>query len=115
MFQRPRLRPRPQPGKWIGRSDWRCSPGTTGRTVPFVDTDFTAVPDWFPTQNAGAGIAVGDVNGDGHQDVVVLMVDDAAEQNAGYFRVGWGTDDQATVGSWTAWTAVPDWFPWFND
>jgi len=23
------------------------------------------------------------------------------------FRIGWGTDDQGTVGSWTAWMAVP--------
>src|SRR5919112_1384181 len=80
-----------------------------------MDTDFTAVPDWFPADNAGAGIAVADVNGDGRLDLVVLMVDDPPGQNAGYFRVGWGTDDQARVGDWTGWTAVPDWAPWFNE
>jgi Domain of unknown function (DUF1929)/FG-GAP-like repeat/FG-GAP repeat len=80
-----------------------------------MDTDFTAVPDWFPQENAGAGIAVADINGDGRPDLVVLMVDDPPGRNAGYFRVGWGTDDQATVGDWTQWTAVPDWAPWFNE
>jgi hypothetical protein len=80
-----------------------------------MDTDFTAVPDWFPADNAGAGIAVADIDGDGRPDLVVLMVDDPPGQNAGYFRIGWGTDDQATAGGWTEWTAVPDWAPWFNE
>src|SRR3954467_8987060 len=79
-----------------------------------MDTDFTAVPDWFPHENTGAGIAVADVNGDGRGDVVVLMVDDAAGQNAGYYRVGWSDDDQCTVADWTQWTPVPDWGPWLN-
>lgn len=80
-----------------------------------MNTDFAAVPDWFPNGNAGAGIAVADVNSDGHPDVVVFMVDDPPEQNGGYFRIGFGTDDQCSVGEWTAWTAVPDWFSWSNE
>ena len=80
-----------------------------------MNTNFTAVPDWFPEENAGAGIAVADINGNGLADVVVFMVDDSPAQNAGYFRVGWGRDDQCTVGEWTTWTAVPDWNPWFNE
>ena len=73
-----------------------------------MDTDFTPVPDWFPAQNAGAGIAVADVDADGRLDFVVLMVDDPDGQNAGYVRVGLGTDDQATIGTWSPWRAVPD-------
>jgi hypothetical protein len=80
-----------------------------------VNTDFTPVPDWFPDENAGAGIAVADINGDGFPDLVVFMVDDPPGQNAGYFRIGWGRDDQGTVGGWTAWAAVPDWNPWFTE
>ena len=80
-----------------------------------MNTDFTAVPDWFSDENAGTGIAVADINGDGFPDVAILIVDDPPGQNAAYFRVGWGTDDQCTVGSWTAWAAVPDWNPWINE
>ncbi len=82
---------------------------------PLMDTDFTAVPDWFPNQNAGAGIAVADLTGDGVQDVVVLMVDDPPGENAAYVRVGPGTDDDLRIGQWSGWTAVPDWGSWFNE
>ena len=64
-----------------------------------MNTDFTAVPDWFSYENACAGIAVADISGDGFPDLVVFMVDDPPGQNAGYFRIGWGTDDQGRVGS----------------
>ncbi len=40
-----------------------------------MDTDFAVVPDWFPWENAGASIAVADVDADGRPDVVLLMVD----------------------------------------
>src|SRR3954468_18642974 len=80
-----------------------------------MNTDFVAVPDWFPNENAGAGIGIADVNGDGRPDVVVFMVDDAPGQNGGYFRVGFGTDDRCSVGEGTAWTAGPDWFSWSNE
>src|SRR5215472_17020880 len=79
-----------------------------------MNTDFTAVPDWFSYENACAGIAVADISGDGFPDLVIFMVDDPPGQNAGYFRIGWATDDQGTVGSWSPWTAVPDWFTWAN-
>ena len=80
-----------------------------------MNTDFTPVPDWFPDENAGVGIAVADINGDGFPDLAVFMVDDPPGQNAAFFRIGWGVDNQCTVGGWTEWTAVPDWNPWFNE
>jgi hypothetical protein len=80
-----------------------------------MNTDFTAVPDWLSDENAGAGIAVADINGNGLRDVVVLKVDDPPGQNAASFRVGFGTDDELTVGTWSPWMAVPDWNSWFNE
>ncbi|MFI7601683.1 galactose oxidase-like domain-containing protein [Actinoplanes sp. NPDC049681] len=80
-----------------------------------MDTDFRAVPDWTADQNAGGGIAVADLDGNGFPDLVVLRVDDLPERNAAFFRVGRGTDDDGTVGAWTAWAAVPDWTTWVNE
>jgi hypothetical protein len=37
-----------------------------------MNTDFLAIPDWFSYENAGAGIAVADLNADGFPDLVVL-------------------------------------------
>ena len=80
-----------------------------------MNTDFLAIPEWFSYENAGAGIAVADLNADGFPDLVVLQVDDPAGVSSAYFRVGFGTDDQLTIGQWTAWSPVPDWNSWFNE
>ena len=80
-----------------------------------MNTDFLAIPNWFSYENAGAGIAVADLNADGFPDLVVLQVDDPAGASSAYFRVGFGADDQLTIGQWTAWSPVPDWDSWFNE
>jgi hypothetical protein len=77
--------------------------------------DFLNIPDWFSHQNQGAGIAVADVDDDGEQDLVVLMVDDAAQQNRGLYRLGRKLDGGGNVtAGWTTWREVPDWFSWGN-
>jgi Domain of unknown function (DUF1929)/FG-GAP-like repeat len=82
-----------------------------------VITDFAAVPDWFAYENAAAGLAVGDIDGDGQPDLVVLMVDDPpGGQNAAYYRIGWGmAADGNLTGGWSPWVAIPDWFAWVNE
>ena len=76
-----------------------------------MQTPFTQVPDWFPWENAGASIAVADVDADGRPDVVLLMVDAPPGRNAGFYRVGRALDESgALTGGWTDWQPVPDWF-----
>ena len=76
-----------------------------------MQTPFTPVPDWFPWENAGASIAVADVDADGRPDVVLLMVDAPPGRNAAFYRVGRALDDSgALTGGWTDWQPVPDWF-----
>lgn len=77
--------------------------------------DWIPIPDWFSWENQYGGIAVADLDGNGRPELIVFMIDNAAEQNEGYFRVGRNLDTGGNVtGGWTPWTPVPDWFPWEN-
>ena len=81
-----------------------------GNWTPWVE-----VPDWFSWENQGAGIAVADLDLDGQQDLVVLIVDSTPQKNRGLFRVGRKLDALGNVtGGWTPWIEVPDWFSWEN-
>ncbi|HEU0087587.1 MAG TPA: FG-GAP-like repeat-containing protein [Pseudonocardiaceae bacterium] len=78
-------------------------------------TPFTPVPDWIWSENAEAGLAVADIEGDGRLDVVAFAVDNPKGQNAGYYRVGRGLRPDGTLsGGWAPWRAVPDWGWWEN-
>ena len=78
--------------------------------TPWID-----VPDWFSFENQGAGVAVADIDRDGKQDIVVFMIDNPPEQNAGFYRVGKSLDINGNVnGGWGPWIAIPDWFSFEN-
>ena len=55
----------------------------TAGWTPWID-----IPDWFSWENQGVGAAVVDLDKDGHQDLVVFMIDNPPGQNQGYYRVG---------------------------
>jgi len=77
-------------------------------------TQWHAVPDWTSRDTQGAGIAITDLNGNGRLDVIVLMVDNAAQLNTGAYRVGRDLDADGNVtGGWSPWHDVP-WFSWEN-
>lgn len=74
---------------------------------------FLPVPDWFSSENQGAGVAVGEFGGE--PSLVVFAVDNAVGQNRGVYRIGHGLQPDGTVaGGWTQWRDVPDWFSWEN-
>ena len=76
---------------------------------------YLQVPDWFPWENQGGGVAVADLTGTAQEDLVVIMVDNPPGQNAGFYRIGRNIDATGIPnGGWTAWIPVPDWFPWEN-
>jgi Domain of unknown function (DUF1929) len=80
-----------------------------------MPNNFMDIPDWFSWENQGAGIAAADLNGNGKQDLIVLMVDAPPGQNAANFRIGRDLDKNGVVtGGWSEWKAVPDWFSFEN-
>lgn len=82
----------------------------TGGWGPWID-----VPEWFSWENQGAGIAAADLDNDGKLELIVLMVDAAAQQNRALLRIGRSLDAQGNVtGGWTPWIDIPDWFSWEN-
>ena len=80
-----------------------------------ISPGFKTVPDWFSFENQGASVAVGDLNGNGKPDLVVMLVDSPPGQNRGVYRVGHDLDGDGNVtGGWTPWLDIPDWFSWEN-
>jgi hypothetical protein len=65
----------------IGR-DLDANGNITGGWGPIVP-----VAGWFGAENQGAGIAVGNINGNGRPDLVVFHVDNPGGENHGYYRV----------------------------
>src|SRR5450759_735703 len=83
--------------------------------VVLMPIGFTPVPDWFSFDNQGAAVASADVSGNGRPDLVVLMIDNAPDQNSGLYRVGADVDATGAVtGGWGPWQPVPDWFSFEN-
>ena len=73
------------------------------------------VPGWFGWESQGAGIAIGDINGNGRPDLVVFHVDNPSGDNHGYYRIGCDLDTSGNVtAGWTAVHPVPGWFGWEN-
>jgi len=85
-------------GRYQGPSDW---------------SEPASVPGWFGWENQGAGIAIADIRGSRHLDLVVAHIDNPAHDNRGYYRVGWDLDAHGTArGGWTDPIPIPGWFGW---
>jgi hypothetical protein len=92
----------------VGR-DLNAAGQVTGGWLPWQ-----SVP-WFSWENQGAGVAVADLSGSGHPDIVIMAVDNGIMQNRGVYRVGRDLDhDGKVTNGWSDWVDMPGWFSWEN-
>ena len=64
---------------------------------------WTQLPDWPFDENAGCGVAVGDLDGDGTPELLVLAVDAPDRENAAHHSIGWRLDGRGRpTDGWTA-------------
>ncbi|WP_250557283.1 galactose oxidase-like domain-containing protein [Pseudonocardia lacus] len=79
--------------------------GTASGWSPWV-----AVPDWVGTENAGVGVTVGDIDGDGTPELLVCVVDAAEGRNDAHYCLGWRLDGRGRpADGWGPWRTVPGW------
>jgi hypothetical protein len=69
------------------------------------------VPGWFGAEDQGAGIAIGDIDGNGRPELIVFHIDNPGGENHGYYRIGWNLSATGAVtGGWSPIKAIPGWF-----
>ncbi len=58
-------------------------------------------------KSAGGGVAIGDIDDDGAQDMVTLAIDDVEGVNDFRYRVGWTLNADGNPRAWSDWHQVP--------
>ena len=76
---------------------------------------WTQLPEWPFDENAGCGVAVGDLDGDGTPELLVLAVDAPDRENAAHHSIGWRLDGRGRpTDGWGPWQQLPSWPFWEN-
>jgi Domain of unknown function (DUF1929) len=78
-------------------------------------SNWIEIPDWRFFDNQYGSIAIADLDQDGKPELVIFVIDNPGDLNAGFYRIGKGLDPNGVItGGWTDWIAVPEWFSWEN-
>ncbi|MBU1878073.1 MAG: hypothetical protein KJ734_03895, partial [Chloroflexi bacterium] len=59
-----------------------------------------AIPGWVGGSTQGAGLDILDLNGNGHPELFFGWIDDPADVNQGWYRVGWDLDASGDSSNW---------------
>ena len=86
-------------------------------------SDWRDMPGWFSWENQGGGVAVADITGNGHPDIVVFGIDNPPQQNQAFYRIAFDVDADRVPGGaradnpqagWSSLLGVNNWFSWEN-
>jgi hypothetical protein len=60
-----------------------------------------SVPGWFGAEDQGAGIALTNLTGNNHPDLLIFHVDNPSGENHGYYRVAFDLMPYGVPARWT--------------
>jgi len=63
--------------------------------------------DGLGNDNSGGGMALGDLDGNGQPEMVLMAIDDPADANQFWYRIGRNLDQNGNAASWTGNIAAP--------
>ncbi|MCB0071501.1 MAG: hypothetical protein KDE20_08595, partial [Caldilineaceae bacterium] len=71
---------------------------TSGEATRWSETK--TIPHWIGSSTQGAGLDILDINGDAHPELFFGWIDNPADVNKGYYRVGWDLDANGDSANW---------------
>jgi len=77
------------------------SDGAGTKYRPTSWSGVTSIGGWWGKYTSGAGIAVGDINGNGRPDLVVVHIDNPDGADSTHYRIGWDLTTSGAVTSWS--------------
>ncbi|MEZ4716980.1 MAG: hypothetical protein R2851_12980 [Caldilineaceae bacterium] len=71
---------------------------TSGQATRWSETK--TIPHWIGSSTQGAGLDILDINGDARPELFFGWIDNPADVNKGYYRVGWDLDANGDSANW---------------
>ncbi|MCB0705910.1 MAG: hypothetical protein KDC34_11395 [Saprospiraceae bacterium] len=100
--------------RYSNKGYYRIGKNLSSQGVPASWTEIKEVPGRLGWENQGGGVALGDINGDGKLDMVIMYIDNPNRNNKAFYRIAWSLDDNGDPASWSEPIEFPFGLGWEN-